>query len=88
MGEMAIDALNSGTWYPDNDAEDEEGGAAPDNRGGPILRGAYQLQNNIHDHGQWHGGNQPLNMPMLNGDHKADGKAGEWTRLATKSTVC
>ena len=39
MGEMAIDALNSGNWYPDNDPEHEEGRAAPDNRGGPILLG-------------------------------------------------
>ena len=31
--------------------------------------GAYQLQNSIHDLCHWPCGNQPLNMPMLNGDH-------------------
>ena len=65
MGEMAIDALNSGNWYSDNDAEDEKGGAAPDNRGGPIPRGDYQLQNSIHDHGQWNGGNRCLVATFL-----------------------
>ena len=31
--------------------------------------GAYQLQDSIHDLCHWPCGNQPVNMPMLNGDH-------------------
>ena len=39
MGKMAIDALNSGNWYPDSDPENAEGRAAPDNRGGQFPLG-------------------------------------------------
>ena len=43
MGKMAIDALNSGNWYPDSDPENEEGRAAPDNRGGQFPLGGLSF---------------------------------------------